>query len=67
MKNEYPAARYNRKTGAMLIVMSPDEDAVLGSQWGSKALGVRYPKNPPKPELPKITAPIFSIKLPRME
>lgn len=62
--NSYPCARYHGPTGQMRVVMSPEEETALGSDWGEAITDIRYPKNPvPIREEPRVV-PVFSVKLP---
>lgn len=60
----YPLARYHQMTGALRLVLSQEEEALLGPEWSACQTDVRYPANP-KPIIDKpVSPPIFSIEIP---
>lgn len=67
MIHSFPKARYHARTGQMRIVMSEEEDAALGKEWGAPQGDVRFPKNPPPLKEPEITHSVISIDVPEVE
>lgn len=60
----YPLARYHQTSGAFRLVLSQEEEALLGPEWSACQTDVRYPANP-LPIIDKpVQAPIFSIEIP---
>jgi len=63
----YPLARYHQITGALRFVLSQEEEALLGPEWGRCQPDVHYPPNP-APIIDKpIIPPIFSIEIPEAQ
>jgi hypothetical protein len=62
--NRYPLLRYHNLTGQQRLVMSAEEEAELGPEWGNAQPDVRYPSHPaPFIEIRK-KPPVFSIEIP---
>jgi hypothetical protein len=65
--NRYPLARYHCITGQFRLILSDQEEAALGPEWGEGQADVRYPPNP-VPEVETVTIPpVFSIEIPEVK
>jgi len=62
--NRYPLLRYHNLTGQQRLVLSAEEEAELGPEWGNAQTDVRYPANPAPIIEARKSPPIFSIEIP---
>lgn len=64
MVNRYPLLRYHNLTGQQRLIMSAEEEAELGPEWGNCQPDVRYAANPAPIIETRKPAPVFSIEIP---
>jgi hypothetical protein len=60
----YPLLRYHSLTGQQRLVLSEEEEAELGPEWGNAQTDVRYPPNPALIIDVRKKPPVFSIEIP---